>query len=228
MLEEKPRGTFHFEPRISPRDRYGLSNPLIENEVPYGSRVLDVGCGVGLLGERLRKRKACHVVGVEIDHDSATDARTRLDDVIEGDANTVVQNLTRKEALFDVILLSDVLEHMPRPDIFLENARNLIRGGLAIASIPNVANWYVRANLLLGRFDYTEAGLLDKTHLRFFTERTVREFFRASGYSILKLKFTWLRPRRRVLPLWLAFRASKVFVPGLFALQFIIVARPVL
>lgn len=86
---------------------------------------------------------------------------------------------------FDVVVAGDILEHLPRPEALLEKVRPLLApGGTVLASLPNVANVTVRAALLAGRFPYAERGILDRTHLRFYTRASARALFAASGYRV--------------------------------------------
>jgi 2-polyprenyl-3-methyl-5-hydroxy-6-metoxy-1,4-benzoquinol methylase len=137
---------------------------------PRGGRVLDVGCGSGLLGVRLRALGNT-VWGIDSAEDIAELAAQRLDhfvlaDVTDGDR--VAQLLG--EERFDTIVFADVLEHLPDPVKALRShQRFLTPGGRVLVSVPNIAVWNVRLGLLFGRFEYTPTGTLDRTHLRFFT-----------------------------------------------------------
>jgi 2-polyprenyl-3-methyl-5-hydroxy-6-metoxy-1,4-benzoquinol methylase len=146
----------------------------------------------------------------------------------------MAQNLGK----FDVVVFADVLEHLPNPASVLHLTRKVLNpGGLVIASIPNIAHWSIRWELLRGRFDYQPYGIMDATHLRWFTEKTVRSLFESCGYEVETIKHTaglaadvyhktffWknFRPRRYRFPLiqWLA--RTK---PRLFGLQHVVRAR---
>jgi 2-polyprenyl-3-methyl-5-hydroxy-6-metoxy-1,4-benzoquinol methylase len=137
---------------------------------PRDSRVLDVGCGSGLLGERLRKLGNT-VWGIDAAGEIAKLAAERLDrfllvDVIDRDR--VVELLGDER--FDAIVFADLLEHLPDPVATLCSYRRFLApGGKILVSVPNVAVWNIRLGLLFGRFEYTATGTLDRTHLRFFT-----------------------------------------------------------
>jgi methionine biosynthesis protein MetW len=203
--------------------------------VPEGARVLDVGCGTGASTALIRDRRKAEVVGLEPHPDRARMARDRGLDVRAG-----VLDAGAAEGLgtFDVVLFMDVLEHMVNPVPALEAARSLLRpGGFVAASIPNVAHWSVRLDLARGRFDYTQWGILDGTHLRWFTAEGVRRLFRAAGFELERLDVTagvWLedysqrrpwywigRPWRDRIVRWAAAR-----FPTLFGCQFIVRAIP--
>lgn len=144
-------------------------------------RVLEFGCGSGATLEWLRTRhSAQRTVGVEIEPKVAQEARSRVDRVLNLDAEH--EPLPEDLGRFDLILCLDVLEHLRDPWRFLEkvSAQHLEPGGTVIASVPNVRHAGVVLPLLLrGRWDYTESGILDRTHLRFFT--------RASAIGLLSV-----------------------------------------
>lgn len=202
-------------------------------KVPPSTSVLDVGCANGRLA-RLLKDKGCRVVGVEPDAALAAEAREVCDVVINaGFLEAAVAGLIIER--FDVILMSDVLEHMPEPSEALKCARGLAaRGGLLVVSVPNIANWQIRCSLACGRFRYSpDGGLLDWGHIRFFDLESARRMLVEAGYQILEFDTVWSFPgtdlvgriplvRRllRVIPSL----AARV-LPNLFGYQFIFVAR---
>jgi SAM-dependent methyltransferase len=150
--------------------------------------VLDVGCGVGLNGEAARK-KGARVTGIELDAASAEDARTRLHEVFEID---ITDERALERALdgrrFDLMLFGDVLEHFAAPRATLERLLTYLEdGGHAIVSLPNVAAWTMRLGLLAGRFDYQPSGILDETHLRFFTLASALRLFEDAGLEVLRI-----------------------------------------
>jgi len=135
--------------------------------------VLDVGCATGYLGEALTAQ-GCTVTGVEYDLKAAAAARDHIEEVVEADLNVteLVDLFPGRE--FDAIVFGDVLEHLLDPDAVLRSAvRLLAAGGAVIIGIPNVTHGSVRLALLQGRWDYRETGLLDRTHIRFFTRESV-------------------------------------------------------
>jgi GT2 family glycosyltransferase/tetratricopeptide (TPR) repeat protein/SAM-dependent methyltransferase len=149
---------------------------------PVARDVVDVGCGAGRLGEALKARQPVHVVGVEQDPRAAAAARGRLDLVVEGDAEAVAWPFPG--GTFDAVVCGDVLEHLRNPLTFLRKARTWLRpGGLLLASLPNVRHHSVVRGLLDGNWTYEPAGLLDHTHLRFFTRREVEKLFHRAGFG---------------------------------------------
>jgi O-antigen biosynthesis protein len=143
-----------------------------------GKDVIDFGCATGYFSNLLRN-KGCTVTGVEVNIDAAKYCRK----VIVADLDfTSVTDLVVGEK-FDVAVFGDVLEHLRNPWKVLEETRSILKDdGYVVASIPNIAHGSVRLALLQGRFEYTECGILDNTHIRFFTRDTVEQLFKKSGY----------------------------------------------
>lgn len=209
----------------------GTAARFMIDEVPDGARVLDVGCATGYIAARLAAR-GCSVTGFERDPRAAAVAEEHCDAVVVGDIEAEADRAALPRG-FDVVLLGDVLEHLVDPWTTLRHVRDLLaRGGVAVASIPNVAAWTVRLALLRGRFEYTEMGLLDRTHLRFFTRATAHQLVRGAGFTIERERFAPIEQppglARRVLP-----RATDVAVksllrvwPELMAQQFVLRLRP--
>lgn len=154
--------------------------------VGRGQRVLDIGCGRGRLGAEVRALGNT-VHGIELDADSAAIAATRLDLVHCGDARDrahLPEGI--REGKYDLVLLCDVLEHLAQPEELLRAVRGYLReGGRVIVSLPNVAAWPIRLQLAAGRFTYADSGILDRTHLRFFTRTTARALVRKADYDIV-------------------------------------------
>lgn len=157
------------------------SHALLVELVGADRRVLDVGCATGYLG-RVLKDRGCVVSGVELDPEAAEAAEQVLDGVLVGDVDTLdLVGHFGKES-FDVVVFGDVLEHLPDPAAVLRKVRPLLSDtGSVVASVPNVAHGSVRLALLEGRFDYRPLGLLDATHLRFFTRESLHALFREAG-----------------------------------------------
>jgi SAM-dependent methyltransferase len=144
--------------------------------------VLEIGCHTGYFTELLRNR-SCYVRAVERDEEAAAYAQAFANEIFVGDIEDSALILPPGTA--DVVLFSHVLEHLVDPAATLRRAHTWLRlGGRVIAAIPNIAFWRIRVDLLRGRFDYTPTGILDETHLRFFTMRAARELFERSGYEV--------------------------------------------
>jgi 2-polyprenyl-3-methyl-5-hydroxy-6-metoxy-1,4-benzoquinol methylase len=178
---------------------------------PEPQHILDVGCSTGLLAASLAER-GHSVVGIELDSDRARLAERFCQRVVEADVSSpyVFEQL---EESFDAIIYGDVLEHLPEPQDVLRRCRTCLKPrGAVIASIPNVANYRVRAGLLAGRFRYEEEGLLDRTHLRFFTLATAVDMVTSAGLEVVDRRFA-------------AYRLPKLVVdafPGLLAVQLVL------
>ena len=157
-----------------------------------GSRhsILDVGCGKGFLAEELAKNEN-RVTGIDILPPSAV--LPAIDHYYQADLGESIAHIVGelRGETFDRVLLLDVLEHLTTSDRLLRECRATLKStGFLIVSVPNVANIYVRLLLLLGKFTYTERGILDKTHARFFTRKTARAFLRENGYVIAEERCT--------------------------------------
>jgi len=135
-----------------------------------GTSVLDIGTATGTIG-RMGQSLGLRLTGVEPNPEWADKARPYYEALEIGTIETCPEQLLRDK---QVIILADVLEHMPAPEQSLKYLLNLQPAGTRLViSVPNIANIYIRLSLLMGKFDYTEQGLLDKTHLRFFTRKTI-------------------------------------------------------
>lgn len=191
--------------------------------IARGSRVLEVGCATGFMTEHLTHSHDCSVTAIEVDAEAAARARHRGVEVIEGSIEDP-DILARVSGPFDVVIFSDVLEHLVDPEAALRATVPLLApGGHVVASIPNVAHWSIRLRLMAGRFRYTEGGILDRGHVRFFTRETIAEMFAAVG---LATAFDCVHMFPAVTPLPPAVRRRiAALAPGIFAFQFIVDAR---
>lgn len=188
---------------------------------PVG-RVLDIGCGAGATLMHLKKTQlAQYVVGVDINAQQLKIASQRgVDEVYLSDLSG--PNWPLAGVLFDRILLLDVLEHMVDPWTVVDGlTRNLAPGGQIIASIPNVQNIRVLGSLLFGRWDYKDSGILDRTHLRFFTRRTAIQIFVSANLNVISVfhnvEKNWL-PR-------LLNRATLRFFERFVTVQYILISQ---
>lgn len=189
--------------------------------VPAGATVLDVGPWTGAHGRHLVAHAAAVVDGVEPDAPAAEVAAADYREVIVGLIDdTGVHARLADGGGYDVIMFLDVLEHLRDPHAVLSAARAWLRpGGRVLCSLPNVAHWRVRLALARGRFDYADNGLMDRTHLRWFTRSSARELMTCAGYAV-----TWedaavpQHPRIRV--------PQRLLRPELFAYQLYFEASP--
>ncbi len=151
-------------------------------------RVIDFGCATGYF-PRLLKDRGCEVTGIEINSKAAKIAEKYCEQVIVTDLDFISLSDSLSEVIshekFDVAVFGDILEHLRNPWKVLEETRNILKPqGYVIASIPNIAHGAIRLALLQGNFEYKQLGILDNTHLRFFTHKTVEQLFEDSGYLI--------------------------------------------
>jgi 2-polyprenyl-3-methyl-5-hydroxy-6-metoxy-1,4-benzoquinol methylase len=155
--------------------------------VGAGKKVLEVGCWSGHVTQHLASR-ANDVVGVEIDPDAAQLARTHAVRVHVADLDTTPLSELEHDQ-FDVIMLCDVLEHLKRPQAVLADALGLLAdGGRVVISVPNVAHIDVRVMLMRGDWEYQADGVLDDTHLRWFTKASLREMLADAGLVAVELE----------------------------------------
>jgi methionine biosynthesis protein MetW len=175
--------------------RYGGQGPdphevggITISMIPQSVRVLDVGCGTGSITELVRD--VCHadIVGIEPDEVRANLAKSRGLDVRIGYLN---RGLIQELGPFDVVLFGDVLEHVPDPYKMLSLSREALKPtGVVIISVPNVAHWSVRLNLLRGKFQYQPSGIMDATHLRWFTVATAKSLIASAGLKVTAYRAT--------------------------------------
>ncbi len=164
---------------------YDNINLDLLNGIPLTSqRVLEIGCGPGRLGMEFKKRNpGSSYFGVEIEAPAAAIAASRLDMVLCGSVETI--DLGFLNGSLDCIVYGDVLEHLGDPWAVLKSHRALLReGGRMLACIPNIQHWSVIASLMRGHWTYSSDGLLDITHLRFFTLGSIVALFESAGMKI--------------------------------------------
>ena len=180
-------------------------NEGILRHIPFtnGTRpaVLDVGCGQGALAGEIAVR-GYEVWGIEQDEFAVGRAAKRIDRVIQADLTdqgAVESDIGSKK--FDQIVFSDVLEHVYDPLTVLRSYIGYLKpDGQVLISLPNVVNWHTRLAILFGRFNYQDSGVMDRTHIRFFTFRTARQMVQAAGLSVQRADYTPLIVRA-LLPL---------------------------
>lgn len=172
------------DPSDKPDNYYNKSRNEMLCYVPeQSSRILDVGCGAGEFGNALKSRRQVEVWGVELSQQAADEAQTKLDRVIVG---SIDDTLPLPDGYFDCIVFNDVLEHLVNPWAVLNKIKAFIKpNGHVIASIPNVRYFEnVKQLLIHKQWKYEDYGILDKTHLRFFTIASIKEMFITCGYSV--------------------------------------------
>lgn len=207
------------------------------NLIPAYSSVLEVGCATGYFTKELLK-KNCRVIAIEKDKLNANIAKKNTNaKIIVADVNDLGQVLSNKQK-FDVILLADVLEHLTSPIGTLVNLKKYLNNkGKILISVPNIANFSVRLQLFIGKFNYQDYGILDKTHLHLYTKKTIEDLLNQVGLKIinfdvvsgLEVSIIYRKTIGRLifrikLLRTLEYIITKMF-PGLFALEFIYEAR---
>ena len=157
--------------------------------LPDTPALLDIGCGRGQLASAARDL-SYRVTGIESHPAALAVAQDRVDKLLPmdlDDQNSIAAALDGQN--FDIILFADVLEHTPDPlSVILFYLRFLKPGGRIVVSLPNIACWDRRLALLFGHFDYTDSGIMDRTHLRFFTFRTAQALLREAGLAICSVR----------------------------------------
>jgi 2-polyprenyl-3-methyl-5-hydroxy-6-metoxy-1,4-benzoquinol methylase len=185
MYAEKPQNYFS-----------GIRNDIIELIQCNNCNILEIGCGEGNTLVELKKQgKAKFIVGIDI---VDLNQSSKLDKFILADIEN--DNIELPEEYFDIIICADVLEHLKDPWSVLRKIRKFLKpNGILLASIPNVREIKTLISIVIkGDFKYVDAGILDKTHLRFFCKKNIIELFESTGYKIKKITFK-LSPKRKVL-----------------------------
>ncbi len=226
--EASPQERYVFKPSFGSSHHWALAQ--ISGRMA-GKRVLDVGAGGGNIGRMIRPEGPEDLVAVEID----TRAHPLLAHTFT-EVHTSIEQLSGRQ--FDYVLLLDLLEHLSDPFDFVQKLRPLLApGARLVISVPNVAHWSVRFPLFfLGRFEYRSRGILDKTHLFFFTRKRLRELCESIPDASVESVSASIEPVELALPRWVCdnapfkglSRIRKVvaeLLPGLMAYQLLTVVR---
>jgi len=183
-----------------------------------GKKILDIGCGEGVLGKTLKEEKSVLIHGIEISDEAIKKARTVLDEAYCADIESEEKwpEEIRKQK-YDFIILTEVFEHLLFPEKLVHRLKDFSNKNTEIIiTVPNVLFWKNRLSFFLGRFDYAEKGLMDRGHIHFFSWKSLQKILTDEGYTIIgtahyfPTRFT--RPFAR-------------FFPGLCAYQFIVKCR---
>jgi SAM-dependent methyltransferase len=161
----------------------------IIRHIAPGSKVLELGPATGYLTRFLKEKKGCSVDCVEISAKMAKEAENFSDRMIVGDLDTLVLEEEFPKQSYDCIILADVLEHLKKDAKTLKSCRNLLKkNGYCILSIPNIAHASIIGELLQGRFEYTDEGLLDRSHCRFYTCSSIQRLINECGFSVKSIE----------------------------------------
>lgn len=206
-----------------PDEYYNLVRQEMFKYIPSQAfKILEIGCGEGNFGAELKKKKI-EVWGVEYAPDQAALAEKKLDRVIAGDVATIIDSLP--DNYFDVVVCNDVLEHLIDPYTVLDKLKDkLTEKGVVVSSIPNIRFFRNLFDYFFNKnWDYTDNGIMDKTHYRFFTVNSIRKMYENLGYEIVRME--GINPSKSIRPfIW------NIFFLGAFwdikYLQFATVARP--
>jgi 2-polyprenyl-3-methyl-5-hydroxy-6-metoxy-1,4-benzoquinol methylase len=170
---------------------YDVCNFDLLNCIPANQRkIIDVGCMSGALAREYKKNNPnCVYIGIDIDPAYANIAKQHCDFTAAFDIESMGSEFYRQHADTDCWVFGDVLEHLKDPWKVLSEIRQSTNlHASVVACLPNAQNWSIIAKLALGDFRYEEKGLLDKTHLRWFTRQTIIELFESTGYRIEEMK----------------------------------------
>jgi 2-polyprenyl-3-methyl-5-hydroxy-6-metoxy-1,4-benzoquinol methylase len=165
------------------------SRPEMLRFVPADARrILEIGCAQGVFAASVKKRNDAEVWGIEYDAAAAEHAEAVLDRVFTGDADELIA--TMPDGHFDAIVCNDVLEHLAQPDATLATLRGkLAPGGVVVASLPNFRHLAALSKVLFRKdFPQNDFGIFDRTHLRFFTKKSMKRLFDNAGFDLRTIK----------------------------------------
>lgn len=204
---------------------YTMSRPEMLPYLPTGAkRVLDVGCADGNFGAAIKRMKGCEVWGIDINPSSVEKAKSQLDRAACGCFSTTLNEYPDKG--FDAIFFNDVLEHLVDPyDLLLRLKSKLTDDGVVIASIPNIRHFKTFRKLVFQRdWEYEDSGILDRTHLRFFTRNSILNMFERLGYDVISCE--GIHKTKSLKPLIYHILSFGIWGLDTRFLQFAVVARP--
>ena len=191
-------------------------NQGVKRYIPINKTVLDVGGGFGALGEEFEKKnnKVCNIDSSEY---AIKESKRRVSESYLGDiteSKKLPEEITGRK--FDVIVFADILEHVYDPFSVLKIYRKFLKEkGTIIVSVPNIATWLMRLKLLFGSFNYMDTGTLDRTHIRFFTKKSITKLVERAGYKVelVDITLNFVRPLVPLVKLFLKKKNNKVHDP---------------
>ena len=153
--------------------------------VGHDKTVLELGCAAGTMTQVLKEHYGCRVSAIEFDAQAAEHARPYCEALLVADLEQQPMSALMAGQRFEVVLMADVIEHLRDTQAQLAEIKKLLApGGQLVLSIPNVAHSGIIAQLLCGQFTYTPTGLLDSTHIRFFTADSMRQELEQAGFTV--------------------------------------------
>lgn len=212
---------------------FGKYKAIFER-LPHQGHILEVGCHTGYFS-RFLIDAGYHVIAVETDQEAVKVAQKNGVSVIQANIENFDPAIFSQHK-FDVILFMDVLEHLRYPEAVLKSVIPLLnKDGRILITGPNTVYWSVRRDVLRGRWNYTDSGLLDRTHLRFYTSSTWYNLFKENGFEVIRLEsvdgivplahYLGRLPLCKSLPS-IIHRAGMKLLPNLFTITFLIEATP--
>lgn len=172
---------------IETSNYYAQSRPEIARFIPSNIKaILDIGCGHGAFLILVKEKTGAETWGIEVVQEIAEEAKKNIDHVVAGKIEEVINSIP--DQYFDCITFNDVLEHLIEPKEVLKMIRHkLSEEGIIVASIPNVRYFFNLRDLLIYKdWQYADSGILDATHLRFFTQKSMKRMFEEAGFEIIK------------------------------------------
>lgn len=206
---------------------YRSVNRMVLKNIPKNAhRILEVGCGGGDLGSAIKNLQDCSITGITFNPGEAEVAESNLDHVLIADLNCID---FKKLGHYDCIICSHVLEHLYEPQEFLYAlvANCLAPNGTVVIALPNILHWKQRLDFLRGRFRYTDGGVMDRTHFRFFDWQTAADLILNTGLKLELKCAEGVVPFSRFLgPYSLKIdQAACSLLPGLFGWQFVLIGK---
>ena len=183
-----------YDYRLVPED--ATAKGSVVRLVGRGKTVLEVGCASGAMTQCLSEQLDCRVTGLEVNADDAAEAQAFCETLFVGNVEEIDLAERVGTNKFDVVVYADVLEHLRDPIAALRKTRRVLKAnGYLVACVPNIAHAALTFELALGNFDYRREGLLDDTHIHFFTKRSLLQTFEAAGYAVVHLERSTLAPQ---------------------------------
>ncbi len=176
---------------------FNLEREIFKNAVTIkGIKILDIGCGTGALGSFFKNEQQCEVYGIEINESAFREANKNLNHVIK--ANVEIIDLPYEDCFFDVIILGDVLEHLISPVNTINKLLKVLKpGGKIYITVPNIRYWRVILDLVIkDDWEYKGWGILDYTHLRFFTKRSIVNLMRKNDIKVIDSQWVIQKPSK--------------------------------